>query len=306
MEHQLQQVKMEVDPAAVEKVNWVRSIPFFGMHAACLLAFWAGISWIAVLTCLFLYYVRMFGITGGYHRYFSHASYKTSRAFQFFMAWLGASSMQKGPLWWAAHHRHHHVYSDEPEDIHSPVRKGFWWSHVGWILCPKYEATRWSLIQNLARYKELVWLNKWHLVPGLSLGLKVFVFGWILERYVPSLHTTAFQMLIWGWFISTVLLYHGTFTINSLSHVFGKRRYATKDDSRNNWLLAIITCGEGWHNNHHFYASSVNMGFRWYEIDFSHYILTALSWVGIVWDLRRPPRHVLQAEAHDTAYAKAS
>jgi len=282
-----------LEQAEQERIRKLRSLPFAALHAACLLVFWSGVSPAAVAACIFLYYIRMFGITAGYHRYFSHMSFKTGRAFQFVLAWLGASSMQKGVLWWAAHHRHHHTYSDEEDDIHSPVRRGFWWSHVGWILCAKYDETRWDLVRNFARYGELVWLNKFHVVPGLLLGAKVYLFGWLLERYAPALGVTAFQMLIWGFVVSTVLLYHGTFAINSLTHIFGSRRFPTPDNSRNNLLFALLTMGEGWHNNHHYYPASARMGFRWWEVDLSHYALTVLSWCGVVWDLKRPPGHAL-------------
>ena len=287
----------------VDKVNWLSSTPFFAMHLAFLLPIWVGASWVAVLTCVFLYYARMFGITGGYHRYFSHASYKTSRAFQFFLAWLGCSSMQKGPLWWASLHRHHHAHSDQEEDIHSPLTHGFWWSHVGWIVCNRYNETKWSLVQNFTRYPELVWMNKYHSVPGFVLAGVVFLFGWFLEAFYPGLGTDRWQMLVWGWLISTVVLYHGTFTINSLAHVFGSRRYPTKDGSRNNFWLALITMGEGWHNNHHYLPSSARMGFRWYEIDLSLYVLTMLSWVGLVWDLKKPPQHIANPSAEPLARA---
>ena len=273
------------------------------MHLAFLLPIWTGTSWVAVLTCFILYYVRMFGITGGYHRYFSHASFKTSRGFQFCLAWLGCSSMQKGPLWWASHHRHHHAHSDQEEDVHSPLTRGFWWSHMGWIVCNRYNETKWSLIQNFTRYPELVWMNKYHSLPGFVLAGLVFVFGWFLEVYFPGLGTTRWQMLLWGWLISTVVLYHGTFTINSLAHVFGSRRYPTKDGSRNNFWLALITMGEGWHNNHHYVPSSARMGFRWYEIDMSLYVLTVLSWVGLVWDLKKPPQHIVNPSAEPLARA---
>ncbi len=290
-------------PDGPDKVHWLRSTPFFLMHAVCLLAFWLGVSWAALAVCVFLYWIRMFGITAGYHRYFSHASFKTGRAFQFVLALLGSMAMQKGPLWWAAHHRHHHANSDEEDDIHSPIRRGFWWSHMGWFLCVKYDETRWNLVQNLARYRELRWLNKNHPVPGLALGVAVYLFGWYAETRFPEWGATRWQMLLWGWLISTVLLYHGTFAINSLAHVFGDQRYPTRDGSRNNPLLAVITLGEGWHNNHHFAPSSVRMGFRWWEIDQSYYVLKGLGWLGVVWDLRSPPARAAATRAPNTQTA---
>jgi stearoyl-CoA desaturase (delta-9 desaturase) len=263
-------------------VNWVSSLPFFAIHAACLWAFFLPFHWWDVVACLGFYYLRMFGITAGYHRYFAHRTYKTSRAFQFVLALLGATSAQKGALWWGAHHRHHHKFSDQPEDIHSPTLRGFWWSHCGWILCRKYDETPMDRIKDFARYPELVWLNRYHLVPPILLGLTLFFVG-------------GAELVVWGFFISTVLLWHGTFTINSLSHVFGKRRYKTTDTSRNNWLLAIVTMGEGWHNNHHYHQNTANQGWFWWEVDFSYYILKVLSFARIVTNLKTPSHAVMHA-----------
>jgi stearoyl-CoA desaturase (delta-9 desaturase) len=262
--------------------NLLFSLPMLAVHLAVVAVFWVDFSWTPVAAALGLYVVRMFGITAGYHRYFSHRTYKTSRAFQFLLAFLAQTSLQKGALWWAAHHRHHHKHSDEPADIHSPVQRGFWWSHVGWILVPEYHATRQDLVRDLTRYPELVWLDRWHWVPPLAYGVGLFLVG-------------GWPLLVWGLVVSTVLLWHGTFVINSLAHVFGRRRYATSDDSRNSLLLALITLGEGWHNNHHHYQSSTSQGFFWWEVDVTFYVLKALEKLGLVWDLRRPPKHMLQA-----------
>lgn len=267
----------------LDSINWLGSIPFFFVHVASLGVLFIGATLADVALCLFLYYLRMFAITGGYHRYFSHRSYKTGRLFQFLLALLGTTALQKGPLWWASHHRAHHRFSDQPGDVHSPRQHGLWWAHVGWILCRRYEPTDWHRIQDFARFPEIRWLNRWHLLPPIAAGGLLFLLG-------------GWHALLWGGFMSTVLLWHGTFTINSLSHVFGSRRYATPDDSRNNLWLALITMGEGWHNNHHRYQSSVNQGFFWWEIDMSYYMLKALAWMGLVWDLRRPPAYLLAAE----------
>ncbi|MEX0979599.1 MAG: fatty acid desaturase, partial [Gemmatimonadota bacterium] len=227
--------------------------------------------------------VRMFAITGGFHRYFSHRSYKTGRVFQFLMAFLGQTSAQKGVLWWAAIHRHHHLHSDTEHDVHSPRHTGFLFSHVGWIFSPQKNTADYSTIKDFTRYPELVWLDRFSHAPAVLLGVACFLLaGW--------------QGLFVGFFLSTVILYHGTFAINSLAHVVGKQRYVTGDDSRNNWWLAIITLGEGWHNNHHAYQSSTRQGFRWYEIDITFYVLKALSWVGVVRDLRAPPAEVVMGE----------
>lgn len=257
-------------------------IPFFLMHVACFAILLVGVSWTAVLVCIGLYALRMWGLTAGYHRYFSHRSFKTSRFFQFLLALLGTTAVQKGPLWWAAHHRRHHRYTDVPGDVHSPVTDGFWWSHVGWIVSTKYDETNWDSIKDFARYPELRWLNTYHLIPPVALAVILyFIGGW--------------QLLVWGFFVSTVLLYHGTFTVNSLAHMWGSKRYKTPDESRNNFFIALWTGGEGWHNNHHYYMASVRQGFFWWEVDFSYYALKVLSWLRIVWDLRMPPEHVLAA-----------
>jgi stearoyl-CoA desaturase (delta-9 desaturase) len=267
----------------MHKIRRAESIPFFLVHAAVIAVFFVPFSWAMVALCLGGYLVRMFAITAGYHRYFSHRAYKMNRVAQFVMAWVGSMSVQKGVLWWAANHRHHHRFSDQKQDIHSPRHSGFWWSHLGWILSDQHDKTQWELIPDLAKYPELKWLNRWHLVPVVTYALGLFILG-------------GWSALVWGFVVSTVLLWHGVFTINSLSHVFGTRRYQTTDDSRNNPLLALITLGEGWHNNHHTYMSSANQGFFWWEYDFSYYGLKALSWIGVTRDLRKPPLELLEAK----------
>ena len=258
-----------------EKINWLSSIPYFGVHLMCLFVFYVGAKPVDLLVCLGLYVIRMWGITAGYHRYFSHRSYKTNRVFQFILALVGTSAVQKGVLWWAAHHRHHHRESDTEKDIHSPIQKGFWWSHMNWILCDKYGETRFESIKDFARFPELRFLNRFYLLPPIALAVALYFIG-------------GFSMLIWGFFVSTTLLWHGTFTINSLSHIFGKRRYKTTDTSKNNFLLALLTLGEGWHNNHHYHQNTANQGWFWWEVDLSYYSLKVLSWLRIVSDLRTP------------------
>ena len=273
--------------------GWLVSLPFYAVHVTAVVGVaLMGFSWSGVALALALYYVRMFGVTGGYHRYFSHRTYRTSRAFQLVLAVLAQSSIQKGALWWAAHHRDHHKYSDTPKDPHSYRDYGFWYSHVGWILSSETEETDYSRISDLARYPELRWLNKWHVVPALVLAVALFfVGGW--------------HALLWGFFVSTTLLWHGTFTINSLSHIWGKRRYSTTDDSKNNPVLAIVTMGEGWHNNHHYYPRSVRQGFYWWEIDMSYYVLKSLEAVGLVWDLHVPSEKV-RSGGHAITHAASS
>lgn len=263
-----------------DRISLVRSFPFFAVHLACIAAFFLKFHWSYLVVCLAVYYIRMFFVTAGYHRYFSHRSFKTSRAFQFVMAFLATMSTQKGVLWWAANHRHHHRHSDMDEDLHSPTLRGFLWAHVGWILSDRYNQTKTDLVGDFNKYPELRWLNQYHAVPPILLGVGMFLAG-------------GWPLLVWGYCISTVILWHSSFTINSLSHIFGKRRYATTDTSKNNALLALLTMGEGWHNNHHHYMASARQGFFWWEIDVTYYLLKMLSWCGIVWDLRQPPKHIL-------------
>jgi stearoyl-CoA desaturase (delta-9 desaturase) len=266
-----------------------RSVPFFLMHLAAVVGVLAlGWSWKGLLLALLVYYVRMFGVTAGYHRYFSHRSFRTSRAMQLFFAVLAESSAQKGVLWWASHHRAHHRNSDTEADVHSAKRDGFYWSHVGWIMSTKYEATDMSKVKDLAGYPELRWLNRHFLVPPVILGVGLLLAG-------------GWFALVWGMLVSTVFLWHGTFSINSLAHMIGKRRYATTDNSKNSLALALVTMGEGWHNNHHYYQRAVNQGFFWWEIDMTYYVLRVMERVGLVWDLHTPPPHVRDAFKREVA-----
>lgn len=279
-------------------IHFIKGSVFIAIHLACLAVIWVGFSWVAAVTCFALYVVRMFAITGGYHRYFSHRTYQTSRWFQFILGVLGASSAQKGPIWWASHHRHHHQHSDTEEDIHPPS-KGLWWAHVGWVLSADYDTTNEPLVKDLCKYPELRALDTHHYLAPIGLAALTYFWGVLLNHYFPQLGTSGLQMMIWGFFISTTILYHGTFVINSLTHKWGARRFDTTDNSRNSFILALITLGEGWHNNHHRYPGSEKQGFYWWEIDISHYTLKVLSWMGIVWQLRTPPKKIYE-EADET------
>lgn len=266
-----------------EDIVYPSAIPFVLVHLACFGAIWSGVTWESLILCVTLYWLRIFAIGAGYHRLFSHRAFSTSRAFRFVLAVLAQSTSQKSVLWWASKHRHHHLHSDTELDVHSPRHTGFLYSHLGWIFARRHDTFDEDSVADLMRYPELRWLHKFELLPAALLALLCFLIaGW------PGLFV--------GFFWSTVLVYHGTFCINSLAHVSGRKRYVTGDDSRNNWLLAIFTMGEGWHNNHHAFQSSVRQGFRRYEWDPTYYILKALSWTGLVWDLRMPPKQVVRNE----------
>jgi stearoyl-CoA desaturase (delta-9 desaturase) len=278
-------------------VDWARTVPFVGLHVAVLAVFWVGMTPVAVWTAVALYAVRMFAITAFYHRYFSHRTFRTSRLLQFIFAVMGASSVQRGPLWWAAHHRVHHAVADTEEDIHSPVQHGFLWSHMGWFLSRRHFQTRLDKIRDFARYPELRFLDRFDVVVPALLAIGLFLLGELLANVRPALGTTGWQMVVWGFVISTVAVYHATFAITSLAHRVGRRRFDTGDGSRNSFLLALLTFGEGWHNNHHFYPSSARQGFYWWELDLTYYLLRLLELAGLVWDVRPVPARVLELAA---------
>ncbi|MBL9198990.1 MAG: acyl-CoA desaturase [Opitutaceae bacterium] len=280
-----------------DRVDWIRCIPFIVLHLGCLGVIWTGASAFAIGAAIVLYVVRMFAVTGIYHRYFSHKTYSTSRVGQFLLALWGGTTVQRGALWWAYHHRHHHQHSDEPEDAHSPHVHGFWWSHIGWITSRRNFPTDYSTIKDLAKYPELVWLNRFDTVVPLAFALAIFGLGAALETWAPSLGTDRWQMLVWGFFVSTTFLFHGTSCINSMAHLMGRRRFNTSDDSRNSFILAVICLGEGWHNNHHRYQSSTRNGFYWWEIDPTYYGLKMLSWTGLIWGLKPVPKSIMEEAA---------
>jgi stearoyl-CoA desaturase (Delta-9 desaturase) len=283
-----------------DRVDWLRCIPFIILHLGCLGVLLTGASPFAVWTAVVLYFVRMAAVTGVYHRYFSHKTYSTSRPMQFLLALLGGTTVQRGPLWWAYHHRHHHQHSDEADDAHSPHVHGFWWSHIGWITSRRNFPTDYSKVRDLHRYPELVFLNRFDAIVPVAFAFALFGLGAFLEVHAPGLGTTRWQLLVWGFFISTTALFHGTSCINSMAHLMGRRRYKTDDDSRNSFILAIITLGEGWHNNHHRYQSATRNGFFWWEIDITYYLLKCLSWTGLIWGLKSVPASVLaEGEEHD-------
>jgi stearoyl-CoA desaturase (delta-9 desaturase) len=281
-----------------DRLDLVRVVPFVAMHLACLGVLWVGVSATAIAVAAGLYAVRLFAITAFYHRYFSHRTFRASRPVQFAFALIGASCVQRGPLWWAAHHRHHHANADSPLDLHSPGVHGFWRSHVGWFLTRRAFGTDLSRVPDLARYPELRWLDRYDIAVPVALALALYGLGAFLQHVAPSLGTSGMQLVVWGFFVSTIVLFHVTVTINSLAHRFGSRRFETRDDSRNNALLALLTFGEGWHNNHHFFPGTARQGFRWWEIDLTWYGLKLLASIGLVRDLKPVPAWVLARARH--------
>ena len=287
-----------LDGSHVDHVDWLRAVPFVAMHLACFGVIWVGVSTTALAVAAALYAVRMFALTGFYHRYFSHKTFRTSRAVQFFFAVIGAACVQRGPLWWAAHHRNHHRNADTALDPHSPGVHGFLWSHMGWFLTPRAFRTELERVPDLAAYPELRWLDRYDIVVPILLALMLYALGSVLNLAAPQLHTGGGQLLVWGFFVSTVVLFHATVTINSLAHRYGSRRFATCDDSRNNPWLALLTFGESWHNNHHFFPGSARQGFRWWEIDLTWYGLRLMALLGLVHDLKPVPAWVLDKAEH--------
>ncbi|MBJ7494637.1 MAG: acyl-CoA desaturase [Opitutales bacterium] len=281
-----------------KQIDWPRTIPFIILHLGCLGVIWVGVSPLAVWLAVGLYFFRMFAITGFLHRYFSHKTYSTSRAFQFIMALWCSLAVQRGALWWAYTHRHHHKHSDEEDDKHSPVVDGFWWAHIGWITSKKNFPTDYSKITDLAKYPELVFLNRFDtLIPILFAGS---LYGLGAYLGAQGVDTSGAQLLIWAFFISTTVLFHGTSCINSLAHVWGTKRFKTTDDeSRNSFILTLITLGEGWHNNHHRYQATTKQGFYWWEFDPTYYLLKMLSWTGLIWGLKGVPESIYE-EAEKT------
>ena len=252
---------------------------YLALHLLPLTAFWTGITIWDALLAFVLFAVRGFLMAGGYHRYFAHRSYKTSRWFQFLMAAGACTAFRGGPLWWAGLHRHHHHYSDTGDDVHSPAKGGLW-TYAGWLLSGRFTETPYALVPDLAAFPELRWLNRNWLLPPAILGSLVFlVGGW-----------SAFAI---GFCLSSAVLLHSLALGDLLVHSFGSRRYDTPDTSRNSYLVSLFFLGEGWHNNHHHYQRSTNQGFFWWEVDGAYTVLRGLALARLVWQLHTPPKNVL-------------
>lgn len=291
-----------------ESLSMRRSISFIIMHAAPFFLILTGATLFDWVLFASLYVIRIFFITAGYHRYFSHKTFKTSRWFQLFLAFMAQTSAQKGVLWWASNHRVHHKHSDSVHDPHSMKQFGFFYSHIGWIMSRDWEKTRYDKIKDFAGYPELRWLNKYYYVPAIILGVVTAMLGAVfntgatgLEIFPAMFSEGGMSALLLGFFAGTVAVYHATFSINSLMHRIGRKRYETGDESRNSAILALITLGEGWHNNHHYYQGSARNGFYWWEFDFTWYGLKVLSWLGLIWDLKPVPEHIKKSRTKEEA-----
>lgn len=276
-------------------IAWPRVFGLVAMHVGCLGVFWVGYSLTTVIAAVAMYLIRAFALTAFYHRYFSHRAFKTSRWFQFVGALVGTMALQKGPLWWSAHHRHHHRESDEVPDVHSPKHFGFLWSHFGWILAERHSDVREDLVRDWLRFPELRMLERFSMLIGLVFVVLVYAIGEALNYAAPTLATDGASLVVWVVFVSTVALYHATYSVNSFAHLFGTRRFVTDDNSRNNLIVALLTLGEGWHNNHHRYQSSARQGFVWWEIDLSYYVLLLFERCGLVWELRPVPEQIMDS-----------
>jgi len=287
-----------LDCLPADRIDWLRATPFLLLHVGCLGVLWTGVSSAALAVAAVCYAIRMFALTGFYHRGFSHRSFRAGRAVQFIFALIGAACVQRGPLWWAAHHRNHHRAADTVRDPHSPGIHGFLWAHMGWFLTPRAFRTDLRRVPDLARFPELRWLDRYDIAVPLLLAAAMYGLGALLKWRAPGLHTRGSQMLVWGFFISTVALFHATVTINSLAHRYGSRRFATPDDSRNNLWLALLTFGEGWHNNHHGFPGCARQGFLWWEIDLTWYGLRLMAALGLVSGLKPLPARVLARARH--------
>lgn len=281
-----------LDTVSEKRVDWLRIFPFVFSHVMCLGIIWVGWSWTAIWVAVVLYVLRMFAITGFYHRYFSHKTFQVGRFWQFAFAVIGNAAVQRGPLWWAAHHRHHHRFVDTQDDVHSPVQHGFWWSHMGWLTNRANFSTKTTYVKEWLKFPELRFLNRFDNLIPILLAVGLFIGGRWLSQIAPQLNTSGMQLLIWGFFVSSTVLFHATVSINSVAHMWGTRRYNTPDKSRNNVALSILTLGEGWHNNHHHYPISARQGFFWWELDMTYYGLVLLSKVGIIRNLRPLPEKV--------------
>ena len=267
------------------QIEWFRCLPFILIHVSLIGILYVEFSWWCLAFAFISYSVRMFAITAFYHRYFSHRAFETSRLVQFIGAFTACSAGQRGPLWWAAHHRRHHRYSDTDLDVHSPKSKTLLWSHALWFMSDYALPTFLREIPDWLKYKELRFINRLDWIPVLILGSTCYYVGetsWAISNFA----TSGTQLLAWGFLVPTVALYHATFSVNSLAHIFGNRKFDTLDESRNNGFVSLITLGEGWHNNHHAYPSSAKQGLQRGQIDLTWYHIVLLKYLRLATNVR--------------------
>jgi stearoyl-CoA desaturase (delta-9 desaturase) len=252
-------------------MNWLTTVIMALFHVGALAALFV-FSWRNLAVAVLLYWVATgLGISMGYHRLHTHRSYRVPRALEYFFAFCGTLTLEGGPIFWVAVHRIHHQKSDQDGDPHSP-RDGAWWAHVGWILLGETNHNNTRLMSkyapDLGKHRFYIWLNNYHWVPIVALGAVLFAIGGL-------------PMLLWGVCLRVVAGLHATWLVNSATHMWGARRFRTRDDSRNNWWVALMTFGEGWHNNHHAHPTSARHGLAWYEFDPSWLQIKILKFVGI-------------------------
>jgi stearoyl-CoA desaturase (Delta-9 desaturase) len=275
-------------------------------HIGCLGVFFTGVSTATLMVAGVLYVARGLGITAGFHRLLAHRSYQASRPLQFLLALLGSLAIQGGPLWWVAHHRSHHGHTDQPDDVHSPVTRGFWQSHLGWMMSQAAFQEKGANSRDLHRYPEIKWLQRFYLPLIIGQGVGLYLLGAALNAWFPQSGTSGAQMLVWGLFVSTVLTWHITFAVNSVCHTWGRRPHETGDASTNNLLIGVLAYGEGWHNNHHMYPFSARHGLKWWQVDVTWWFLKALEKLGLVSGLKLPKTPVRAAQSAATAVRGAN
>ena len=264
-------------------------LPLVLLHASCVLVAFTGISKPALGAFFCASAIQAFGITAGYHRLLAHGAFKTSRPVRFVFALCGVLAGQNGPLWWVGHHRYHHLHADRDGDPHSPGR-GFFWSHMGWLFSPDCVPVRRGLVADLARRPELVALERYSYFFNLGHAALLYAIGEVWRICQPAAGTSGLQFVVYGFVLSTVWVYHAIWSANSVCHRYGFRRYDTPDNSRNNLFVSLAIFGDGWHHNHHYCPWSARHGFRWWEIDLNFAILVLLRRLGLVWNLRVPPK----------------
>jgi stearoyl-CoA desaturase (delta-9 desaturase) len=257
-------------------------------HIACFAFIYTGVSFVAVMTAFAMYVIRGIGVTGGYHRLLAHRAFKTSRFVQFLFALAGSLAVQGGPIWWVSHHRSHHRDTDTDEDIHSPVTRGMWKAHMGWMITDEAFNENGANSRDLHKFAELKFLQRYYVWLVVLEMIGLFGFGSIWAWVFPESGTSGLQMLVWGFFISTVFTWHVTFMVNSVCHRYGSQPYDTKDASTNNVFVGVLGFGEGWHNNHHYYPNSARHGLRWWQLDTTWWLIRLLQVLGIVSEPKLP------------------